>query len=1637
MHKCGLALMGLVLWSAMAVHAEALNPALFTKKCSFLVSGYTGTETLTDFPVLVRLSPASVHGFAYADCLFDGADLRFTDAAGELIPHEIDTWNTAGESLIWVKVPVLTGTTTSIRLYYGTTSLASLPQVDAASVWPGYALVVHGGAAGGVIHDSSPNPLSVTVGGSTTATDDGRIGIGNVSPAPTEKVKNGLHTLSPLEKLTNESVFTVSGWLTQEKTGTAILFGSMSAWDNPGLLVLNEQGTELSFTSRGAEGNGSGHKKTAFTWAMGSWMHVCVVYNNTTGTSYYNGAALLSAEIPASQAPAGQMWGFGNYGGFSDHSDCLTGKMDEWRIFNGAASADWIKAEYDSVNNPAFLTAGEVSGANQSNPTVIQMRDFTLEGETATVNGLLMALGDDLAGVGVVLRWGEALENLMTVATLTSPGTFSATIPVTAGKRYYAVFTARSGGAEVATSETVTIDVGLTALWRPQNADDTWDTPAWIMASGPYSGVRGLFVPYWQVGFDGQESPYLEEVKVPSDVIVSGLSISGDRSYRFTGKTVDAGEITKSGRGSLAIDGTGLVSTNFTVTGGTVTLGADLEGAGLGGEGRITVKNATFDVNYPESNDSDLRKLMTQQKRFFIEGDGVDGQGALVNNGYSSTAHLVHDLVLTGNASVGGQSNFYMGNVTGSSVTGDPTITGNPGAVLTVKGGARFTMISTDLQIGRVDIDGTTLGMESAMKYGEQFGGFTLRNGGAFRFWDVSTPISVPVSVTEGVGTIASGHGFAAITGPVTSAAGTTLMLDSPENVGVSGVYYQGGIQAEGTLTVKRGYHFLASEVNKETLTVSGADGDANAPRNVLLFGDRTTASGMEFTLPAVVTEAGGMLALAPHTDTTYRNIRVSGEGAFNPSSTGTGTAVSRIEDTEIDLPSLRMGTGTPNSRGQAVLGNNTKITVENLFLGDIQASPASATLTLEEGSVVNVTGSLLLGRWSGDSTSLHKLVVDGGTLNAPDVAIEAAHDSPNDELWLKAGEMTVKGIKVRPGLGYDSLLKMANSYEIFTMEGGTLNLGSDGISTYRGYPRCPNIWLGGGTLLCGSDWTMEPYRHVMFEPYGTLRNLPGSVPQFTLDLNGHALTFNSVMQGESDVLLTGNGSFIADNDTQGGLSGHWTIANAAGNTLKNVAAFGGGLTLEEGVMATIDIASTDRYVAMTAYAQKDNKSTVPSVDEFGTTSSVTPGWFCHRMNNILTLPSTPHYTAFRFDGEFYVDEGQAGTYTFAVSYDDNLTLWIDGTQVCRNSAWDQLGIGSAELAVGWHPFKLVAVDYGGGAGPAVSDWKNAKVAIGYHFGSTTSPSVNDYRPFDTDAFPMRPAISVRHVRNALGSGKKAEWVDPQYTSTTIASTMTGIHATDWADGNLAANEFSGWFYVEAADAGEWTFNGVYDDHMSVKIDGNEILLNTSWNAAVTETATLDAGWHTFAVRVYDYGGGISNGRGNCLTYTKPGGEATPFDERTIRMSAHPYGIIGGSLELKEGSQLVNTSDSPCEIVGTLEGTGTLDGRFAMRGGTWKLTGTPTGQELAGVTFENAYPETLKGIAKFEVAFSGKPTRNSYLIAPALGLTGEEEGFEEMASATALIDGVATPCEKISLAIKDGNLYLVNSDGAGTVLILH
>jgi hypothetical protein len=67
----------------------------------------------------VKLSEAGIEGFSYDDFTKEnGGDLRFADENGNMLAHEIDTWDEDGVSTVWVKVPTLNSSTT-ITAYYG------------------------------------------------------------------------------------------------------------------------------------------------------------------------------------------------------------------------------------------------------------------------------------------------------------------------------------------------------------------------------------------------------------------------------------------------------------------------------------------------------------------------------------------------------------------------------------------------------------------------------------------------------------------------------------------------------------------------------------------------------------------------------------------------------------------------------------------------------------------------------------------------------------------------------------------------------------------------------------------------------------------------------------------------------------------------------------------------------------------------------------------------------------------------------------------------------------------------------------------------------------------------------------------------------------------------------------------------------------------------------------------------------------------------------------------------------------------------------------------------------------------------------------------------------------------------------
>ena len=97
--------------SAAAVAAAVLSLFTFTfslsaaedfsgysGKIKITASGYAGTTTLTNFPLLVKLSEG-VGGFSYAACKqTDGGDVRFTRGDGEELPSSCVSWQCHSQS---------------------------------------------------------------------------------------------------------------------------------------------------------------------------------------------------------------------------------------------------------------------------------------------------------------------------------------------------------------------------------------------------------------------------------------------------------------------------------------------------------------------------------------------------------------------------------------------------------------------------------------------------------------------------------------------------------------------------------------------------------------------------------------------------------------------------------------------------------------------------------------------------------------------------------------------------------------------------------------------------------------------------------------------------------------------------------------------------------------------------------------------------------------------------------------------------------------------------------------------------------------------------------------------------------------------------------------------------------------------------------------------------------------------------------------------------------------------------------------------------------------------------------------------------------------------------------------------------
>ena len=332
--------------------------------------GYAGNETLTDVPVLVRLSSA-IEGFDYADFAAPdtGADMIFTDMEGSArYPYEIDEWHRGGESLVWVKLPELKKGT-KFLLAYGNAETGDREQGIGNSeerkheVWREYAGVWHMNEDSGTAFNSAIKGLDAL----PSCNRSDKTGIAymvatNIGACGRARV-NGLrgnYLLVPVADVFKfGSVFYLSGWFyadgyVKEDDPRLISKKANGYWGKPSGFEINYEDSMEVLMVRGAGEFGSTVKTPTLLY---NWQCLVVVYDGGNAYVYVNGSLVATKTInPVTDNDDPITIG----GGVTMYS--LDGQYDEIRLRGGTLSADRIKADYDMIANRDFCTYGKVEG---------------------------------------------------------------------------------------------------------------------------------------------------------------------------------------------------------------------------------------------------------------------------------------------------------------------------------------------------------------------------------------------------------------------------------------------------------------------------------------------------------------------------------------------------------------------------------------------------------------------------------------------------------------------------------------------------------------------------------------------------------------------------------------------------------------------------------------------------------------------------------------------------------------------------------------------------------------------------------------------------------------------------------------------------------------------------------------------------------------------------------------------------------------------------------------------------------------------------------------------------------------------------------------------------------------------------
>jgi hypothetical protein len=356
-HKIKWAVALLALGIALAAQGADFNG--WSRKAKIQFSGYNppgGATALTNFPALVVLS-TNIPGFAYGDFLsLTNQDLRFTASNGtDELNYEIEKWNTNGSSYVWVQVPRLADTNTSVWAWWGKADTNAPAYTTNGATWSnGYAAVWHLGEAGtGTRADSaSTNPATPVAFSGNEATN------GVMGGAVNLNVTNSLDCGRNIGNFALANPFTLSVWVNSVSNGANQgIYGNAdgNAPYAAGYHVrINNTGRSIRFLLLQS---GSVYVYSDSSTLAAGWRHVTCVWPGTSpAVIYVDGVRNSSAGTPGGTLTTITTTNSTRIGSIiASQAGSFNGGIDEMTVATVARSSNWVWAAYmNAFTNGAF-----------------------------------------------------------------------------------------------------------------------------------------------------------------------------------------------------------------------------------------------------------------------------------------------------------------------------------------------------------------------------------------------------------------------------------------------------------------------------------------------------------------------------------------------------------------------------------------------------------------------------------------------------------------------------------------------------------------------------------------------------------------------------------------------------------------------------------------------------------------------------------------------------------------------------------------------------------------------------------------------------------------------------------------------------------------------------------------------------------------------------------------------------------------------------------------------------------------------------------------------------------------------------------------------------------------------------------